>query len=56
MRPVARLMYVAPFLTLTFEHAQPITVTVKVEAAGVSGTAHDHNTVGGMQGQMGHTP
>jgi hypothetical protein len=30
-------------LTLTFEHAQPITVTVKVEAAGGSG-------MGGMPG------
>ena len=56
MRPVARLMYVAPFLTLTFEHAQPITVTVKVEAAGVSGTAHHDNTMNGMQGQMGQPP
>jgi copper(I)-binding protein len=43
-------------LTLTFEHAQPIAVTVKVEAAGASGTAHDHGTMGGMPGQMGHMP
>ncbi len=43
-------------LTLAFEHAQPITVTVKVEAVGASGMEHDHGTMGSMPGQMGHTP
>jgi copper(I)-binding protein len=46
-------------LTLNFEHAQPITVTIqieavgKVEAMGASGMEHDHGT---MPGQMGHLP
>ena len=35
-------------LTLTFEHAQPITVTAKVEATGGGGMAH-----GGMEGMPG---
>jgi copper(I)-binding protein len=43
-------------LTVTFEHAQPITVTAKVEAVGTTATAHDHGTMGGMQGQTGHVP
>jgi copper(I)-binding protein len=43
-------------LTLTFEHAQPITVTVKVEAVDLAGTGHEHGTIDGMPGQMGHTP
>ncbi len=43
-------------LTLAFEHAQPLTVTVKVEAAGAAGAAHDHSTMGGMSSQMGHMP
>ena len=43
-------------LTLTFEDAQPITVTVKVEAVGATGMAHDHGTMGGMQSQTGHMP
>jgi hypothetical protein len=43
-------------LTLAFEHAQPLTETVKVEAAGAAGAAHDHGTMGGMSSQMGHMP
>ncbi|MFZ0021558.1 MAG: copper chaperone PCu(A)C [Acetobacteraceae bacterium] len=43
-------------LTLTFEHAQPITVTVKVEAIGASGMDHGHGAMGSMPGQMGHAP
>jgi len=43
-------------LTLTFEHAYPITVTVKVEAIGAAGTGHEHGTMDDMPGQMGHTP
>jgi copper(I)-binding protein len=39
-------------LTLTFEHASPITVTVKVEAAG--GAAMDHGSMPGMPGMPGH--
>ena len=35
-------------LTLTFEHAQPITVTVKVEAMGAA--AMDHGAMPGMPG------
>jgi copper(I)-binding protein len=48
-------------LTLTFEHAQPITVSVKVEATGAGGMAHDHASMrgmvglGGMHDHMGHT-
>lgn len=39
-------------LTLTFEHAQPITVTVKVEAAGNAGMGHgDMPGMPGMKGQ-----
>ena len=38
-------------LTLTFEHAQPITVTVAVEAAGAPAKAHDP---GGNAGHGGH--
>ena len=44
-------------LTLTFEHAQPITVTVHVEAMGSAGM--DHGSMGsmqGMSGQMGGKP
>jgi copper(I)-binding protein len=33
-------------LTLTFQHAQPITVTVKVEAIGAAGIEHDHGGMG----------
>ena len=43
-------------LPIAFEHAQPITVTVKVEAVGASGMEHDHGTMGSMPGQMGDTP
>ncbi len=43
-------------LPIAFEHAQPITVTVKVEAVGASGMEHDHGAMGSMPGQMGHTP
>jgi copper(I)-binding protein len=39
-------------LTLTFEHASPITVTVKVEAAG--GAAMDHGSMPGMPGMQSH--
>jgi hypothetical protein len=39
-------------LTLTFEHAQPVTVTVKVEAMG--GGAADHGSMQGMPGMSGH--
>jgi periplasmic copper chaperone A len=35
-------------LTLTFEHAQPVTVTVKVETGG--GAAMDHGGMGNMPG------
>jgi len=38
-------------LTLIFEHAPPITASVKVEAAGVGGMAYDH---GGMKGMHDH--
>lgn len=44
-------------LTLMFEHAQPITVTVNVEAVG--GAGMDHGAMPGMPGmsdQMGHKP
>lgn len=44
-------------LTLTFEHAQPITVTAHVEAVG--GGTMDHGTMQGMpgmSGQMGNKP
>lgn len=40
-------------LTLTFEHAPPITATVKVEAAGAAATPHDHGGMQGMQGMQG---
>jgi periplasmic copper chaperone A len=44
-------------LTLTFEHAQPITVSVHVEAAGSGRMGHDHNSMPGMEGMhMDHTP
>ena len=36
-------------LTLTFEHAAPVTMTVNVGAAGAGGTEHSHD---GMHGQM----
>jgi hypothetical protein len=39
-------------LTLTFEHAQPITVTAKVEAA--AGANMDHGAMTGMSGMQGH--
>jgi periplasmic copper chaperone A len=39
-------------LTLTFEHAQPVTVTAKVEAAG--GANVDHGAMPGMPGMQGH--
>jgi copper(I)-binding protein len=41
-------------LTLTFEHAQPITVAV--EAAGAAAMGHDHGTMNGLHDQMGHAP
>jgi copper(I)-binding protein len=41
-------------LTLTFEHAQPITVTAHVEAVG--GAGMDHGSMPGMSGQMGNKP
>jgi periplasmic copper chaperone A len=37
-------------LTLTFQQAQPITVTVKVEAAGAPGMGRDHGSMPGMPG------
>ena len=41
-------------LTLTFEHAAPVTVTATVQAAAPGGAAeHDHAGMGGMSG-MGH--
>ncbi|MGA3399609.1 MAG: copper chaperone PCu(A)C [Acetobacteraceae bacterium] len=43
-------------LTLTFEHAQPVTVTAHVEAVGGAGMDHDHGTMQGMPGQMGNKP
>jgi periplasmic copper chaperone A len=43
-------------LTFTFEHAQPITVSVQVEAAGAAGMGHDHASMPGMEGMhMDHT-
>ena len=41
-------------LTLTFEHAPPITVTVKVEPSGAPGMAHDHASMPGMEGMHDH--
>ena len=43
-------------LTLTFEHALPITVTVAVEAIGAPPMDHDHGRMGSMHDPMGHTP
>ncbi len=39
-------------LTLTFEHAKPVTVEVKVEATGM----HDHSGMAGMHDHMGRSP
>lgn len=41
-------------LTLTFEHAPPLTTQVKVEAAGSGGMAHDHAGMAGMEGMHDH--
>jgi copper(I)-binding protein len=43
-------------LTLTFEHAKPITVIVSIEAVGASGAMQGQGAVDGMQGHMGHMP
>jgi hypothetical protein len=50
-------------LTLTFEHAPPVTVTAKVEAVGGAGMDHvgmqgmsGNQGPSSMQGQMGHKP
>ncbi len=43
-------------LTLTFEHAQPMTVTAKVQAQGAASMGHDHAGMEGMHGQMGNKP
>ncbi len=40
-------------LTLTFEHAPPITVTVKVDALGAGDMEHDHASMPGMKGMEG---
>lgn len=41
-------------LTLTFEHAQPVTVTVQVEAAGGPAMDNAHGGMPGMPGMQGH--
>lgn len=41
-------------LTLTFEHAQPITVTVKVESTGGAAMDHGQGGMGNMPGMSGH--
>jgi copper(I)-binding protein len=41
-------------LTLTFEHAQPITETVKVDAAGGAAAMGAHGGMEGMPGMQGH--
>ena len=43
-------------LTLTFEHAPPITVTVKVEAVGSASMEHDHGAMGACRDKMGNKP
>jgi copper(I)-binding protein len=41
-------------LTLSFEHAQPVTVTVNVEAAGGAAMDNGHGGMGSMPGMQGH--
>lgn len=43
-------------LTLTFAHAQPITVAVNVEASGMAGMGHDHAGMEGMHNHMDTKP
>ncbi len=42
-------------LTLTFEHAKPVTVMVNVEAVGASGAMQVHGSMSGMGGMRDHT-
>jgi copper(I)-binding protein len=41
-------------LTLTFEHAPPMTVTTAVEAVGSMGMDHQHGAMGAMPGHADH--